>query len=131
VATYDASTIKGLTAMAKARESWNIRPSRERASAPDILKSEVTTKARQLIENVLKPRYVKPPREDQHSNYIIDIGAKWLRNYFYFFSTFACPSPNAVCPSFEWRFARLEPLGDGTFALYAMRYTGKEWDWRP
>jgi hypothetical protein len=21
----------------------------------------------------------------------------------------------------------MEPLGDGTFALYAMRYTGKEW----
>jgi hypothetical protein len=24
-------------------------------------------------------------------------------------------------------FARMEPLGDGTFALYAMRHTGKEW----
>jgi hypothetical protein len=32
-----------------------------------------------------------------------------------------------MSPTFEWKFARMEPLGDGTFALYAMRYTGKEW----
>jgi hypothetical protein len=60
-------------------------------------------------------------------NYITDIGAKWYRGYFYFFTSYACPGPNALSPSFEWRFARMEPLRDGTFALYAMRYTGKEW----
>ena len=49
------------------------------------------------------------------------------RGYFYFFWTYACPSPNALSPTFEWMFARMEPLRDGTFALYAMRYTGKEW----
>jgi hypothetical protein len=30
-------------------------------------------------------------------------------------------------PTFEWRFARMEPLGHSKFALYAMRYTAKEW----
>jgi len=91
------------------------------------LKAEVETKANDLIGNVLKPRYVKPPKKDDPSNYITNIHAKWFRNNFYFTATFACPGPNALSPTFEWKFARMEPLGDGTFALYAMRYTGKEW----
>ena len=90
------------------------------------LKAEVETKARDLIGNVLKPRYVKPPQENERSNYITDIEAKWYRNYFYFFSTYACPGPNALSPTFESKFARMEHLGNGTFALYFMRHTG-EW----
>jgi hypothetical protein len=113
--------------MAKPREPWNIRPAKKRASVTEFLKTEVETKARELIETVLKPRHVKRPRRGQQSNYVIDIGAKWHRNSCYFFSTTACPGPNALSPTFEWRFARMEPLGDGTFALYSMRYTGKEW----
>jgi hypothetical protein len=49
------------------------------------------------------------------------------RNYFYFFSIYACPSPNALTPTFESKFARIERLGDGKFALCFLRYTGKEW----
>ena len=90
------------------------------------LKTEVETKARDLIENVLKPKHILPPGKDQQYNYTTDITAKWYRGYFYFFWTCACPSPNALSPTFEWMFARMEPLRDGTFALYAMRYTGKE-----
>jgi len=84
-------------------------------------------KARDLIENVLKPKYVLPPEEDEQFNYIIDIGAKWYRGYFYFHMTYACPGPNALSPTFEWMFARMELLHDGKFALYSMRHTGKEW----
>jgi hypothetical protein len=113
--------------MAKPREPWNIRPARKVPSVPAALKTEVETKARELIEKVLKPRYIRPPEKDDPSNYITEIGAKWYRNYFYFFTTYACPDPNALSPTFEWKFARLEPLGDGKFALYAMRYTEKEW----
>lgn len=113
--------------MAKPREPWNSRPARKRASVSETLNNEVATKARDLIEKVLKPKHVKPPQKGQQSNYLIDIGAKWFRGYFYFFTTYACPGPNALSPTFESRFARMEPLGDGTFALYAMRYTGKEW----
>ena len=69
-----------------------------------------------------------PPAEAQaRFNYITDIQAKWFRNCFYFLSIYACPGPNALFPTFESKFARMEPLGDGKFALYAMRYTGKEW----
>jgi hypothetical protein len=82
--------------MAKPREPWNIRPAKKLASVTETLKTEVETRARELIENVLKPKYIQPPPEDQRFNYIIDIGAKWYRNYFYFFSTYACPGPNAL-----------------------------------
>jgi hypothetical protein len=90
------------------------------------IKLQVETKAKELIENILKPQHVQPPLEDQLGNYIIDIGAKWYRNYFYFFSTYACPGPNALSSTFESKFARMEYLGNNNFALSFMRYTG-EW----
>ena len=109
-------------------ESLGHRPAKRReTSLPASLKAEVEAKANALIENVLKPKHVLPPPQDGRFNYIIDIGAKWYRNYFYFFSTYACPGPNALSPTFESKFARMEPLGGGKFALYAMRHTGKEW----
>jgi hypothetical protein len=107
--------------MAKPREPWNIRPAKKTASVTASIKAE------DLIDNVLKPKYVVPPKRDEQSNYITDIGVKWYRNYFYFFSIYACPSLNALSPTFESMFARMEPLGGGEFALYFMRYTGKEW----
>ena len=113
--------------MGRAREPWNIRPARKAPAVPSSLKAEVQAKANDLIVNVLKPKYVTPPSKDEQFNYITDIGAKWFRNNLYFIATYACPSPNALSPSFKWKFARMEPLGDGTFAIYAMRHTGKEW----
>jgi hypothetical protein len=112
--------------MARPREPWNVRPAKKTASVTASIKAEVEAKARDLIENVLKPKYVLPPPKDGQFNYIIDIGAKWFRNYFYFFSVYACPGPNALSPTFESNFARMEPLGSGKFALYFMRHTG-EW----
>src|SRR5262249_215661 len=117
---------RGSMTMAKPREPWNIRPAKKRPSAPASLKAEVETKATDLIENVLKPKYVLPPKTGERFNYITDIEAKWYRGYFYFLSTYACPGPNALSPTFESKFARMEYLGDRKFALYFMRYTGKE-----
>ena len=114
--------------MAKKRNPWEISPAKGRKPPlPDSLKAEVQAKADTLIEDVLKPKHVLPPPKDARFNYIIDIRAGWYRNYFYFTSTYACPGPDALVPSFESRFARMEHLGDAKFALYAMRYTGKEW----
>ncbi len=93
---------------------------------PDSVKAEVVAKAGDLIEKTLKPKHVKPPPKDERFNYIIDIGSKWYRNYFYFFSTYACPGPNALSPTFQSKFARMEYLGNARFALYFMRHTG-EW----
>lgn len=102
--------------MAQPREPWNIRPAKKRAVVTASLKTEVETKARDLIEDALKPRQVQPPPKEKQGNCIIDIGAKWYRNYFYVFTTYACPVRNALSPSFEWMFARREPLRDGKFA---------------
>jgi hypothetical protein len=93
---------------------------------PDSLKEEVEAKAADLIENVLKPKHLLPPPKDGQSNHIIDIGAKWYRKSFYFYSTYQCPGPNALLPSFEEKFAKMEYVGFARFALYFMRYTG-EW----
>jgi hypothetical protein len=113
--------------MAKPREPWNMSPTMKKNSVVASLKAEVETKAKELIDKVLKPKHVLPPADDARFNYITDIGAKWHRNYFYFFAIYAVPGPNALFPSFESKFARIEPLGNGKFALYGMRHTGREW----
>jgi hypothetical protein len=111
--------------MAKPRKAWMIIPAKSpKPSVPDNIKSELVTKATDLIEKVLKPKHVLPPKSDEPYNYISDIGAKWNRNYFYFMATYTCPAPNALAPTFETKFARMEYTGDGKFALYFMRHTG-------
>ncbi len=112
--------------MAKPREPWNIRPAKRRATIAASLKTEVETKAKELIDKVLKPKHIRPPPAEAQFNYVTDIEAKWFRNCFYFVSIYACPGTNALSPTFESKFARMEPLGDGTFAVSFMRHTG-EW----
>ena len=56
----------------------------------------------------------------------MDIGGKWNRSYFYFITNYACPGPNALSPTFESKFARMEYLGNGKFTLSFLRHTG-EW----
>ncbi len=113
--------------MTEPRKPWDIRPLTKKVPVSSTLKAEVQRKADELIEKVLKPAYVKTPKGDEQFNYVTDIYAKWYRNYFYFHLVYACPRPNAISPSFEWKLARMEPLGNDKFALYAMRHTGKEW----
>ncbi len=66
-----------------------------------------------------------PPTIDDY-NYIADIHSKWYRNYFYFCATYNCPSPNAISPSFETKFARMEYIADNKFNLAYMRHT-EQW----
>ena len=112
--------------MAEPREPWSIHPAKKRASVTGSFKAKVEARAKDLIDSVLKPKYVQPPPAGEQFNYIIGIEAKWYRNYPYFFSIYACPGPNALSPTFESKFARMEPLGGSKFALYFMRHTG-EW----
>lgn len=113
--------------MATKRKAWVKRPTKKpKPSLPDTLKAEVEAKASDLIASILKPKHVQPSQEDQSFNYITDIGTKWYRNYFYFFSTYASPDPNALSPTFESKFARMEHVGDAEFALCFMRHNG-EW----
>jgi hypothetical protein len=115
--------------MAKSRKMWIFSPPKQ--AKPDVIgavKANVTAKARELIDTVLKPKHVKPPAEDAHFNYIVDIYSKWYRNYFYFCAKYACPGPNAISPYFEVKFARLEYVGNDQFNLAYMRHTEEWWE---
>jgi hypothetical protein len=59
-----------MMAMARPRKPWDIRPAKGRGTVPASLRAEVETKAMDLIENVLKPRYVMTPKEDEPFHYI-------------------------------------------------------------
>ncbi len=89
------------------------------------LKQEVTHKATALIENVLKPRYIEPPPKGHEQNYLVDITTKWLGSKYYFISVYRSRGPHAVSPTFETKFARLEYVGNGQFALSFQRHTGQ------
>jgi hypothetical protein len=95
-----------------------------KASLHGTLKDEVDTKASELIENVLKPKHIQPPN-GHDLNYITDITIKWLGSKCYFISTYACPGPNAISPTFETKFARMDYVGNAKFSLSFMRHTGQ------
>ena len=112
--------------MAKQRKAWIASPGKaSEASLPCTLKDEVDTKARELIEKRLKPMHVQPPPKDASFNYITDITIKWIGSTCYIISIYACPGPNAITPTFETKFARMEFVGNANFALSFMRHTGK------
>ena len=108
------------------KRSWSAIPAKKvKPTIPDLIKSMVKEKAEKLIEEVIKTQHVKPAPTTNDFNYIADIYCKWYRNYFYFCATYNCPSPNAIFPSFETEFTRLEYVSDNKFNIAYMRHTGK------
>ncbi len=115
--------------MAKPKKSWVYNPPKSaKPKVPEAVRQEVQAQANTLIETVLKPQHVKTPPDPPDLNYIIDIYAKWYRNYFYFCATYACPSPHAISPTFDTKFARMEYLENGRYRLSYMRHTGQWWE---
>jgi len=112
------------SAMSKRQKTWVYNPPKPKV--PEATKAEVEAKATELVNTVLKPAHIKPPRKNQQFNYITDIYTKWYRSYFYFCATYACPGPYALSPTFESKFARMEYVKGQRFNLSYMRHTG-EW----
>ena len=109
-----------------AKKSWVYSPRKQAAAkVPDTLKQTLKDKAHELVNTVLIPQSVKPPPEGYQFNYLVNIYTQWYRHYFYFCSTYHSPGPNAISPSFEDKFARLEYVGEDRFNLAYMRYTGQ------
>src|SRR5438105_9188941 len=109
--------------MAKPKKRWIYSPPKPaKPSVPDALKAEVEA-AGQALGEELRAKIVKPPPEDLQFNYLIDVWCKWYRSYFYFGGTYASPGPNALSPTFEVRFARMEYVGNRHFNLAYMRHT--------
>lgn len=83
--------------MSKRQKTWVYNPPKPaKPKVPEALKAEVQAKATELVNTVLKPTHIKPPRKKQQFNYITDIYTKWYRSYFYFCATYAVPGPNAL-----------------------------------
>jgi hypothetical protein len=111
--------------MAKKRQ-WTWAPDRRlKANVPDDVKATVQRKAEALIAGHLKPEHVKPPLEEPRWNYLTGIHAKWHRSFFYLVGDYASPGPNAISPTFESPFARLEYTQAGKFNLAYLRHTGQ------
>ena len=109
-----------------AKKTWSSGPRKRSVSkVPERVKQTVKAKADELVDTVLIPQYVKPVPEDYEFNYLVNIYTKWYRNYFYFCSTYNTSGPNAMAPSFDDKFARLEYVGGDSFNLAFMRYTGQ------
>lgn len=113
----------------KNKKMWVYSPPKQpKPKVPETEKQLISDKCNELIETELKPKHIKPPPTDNEWNYLVDIFGKWYRNYFYFYSTCNCPSPRAIKPSFEDKFARLEYTGKDSFNIAYMRHTGKWWE---
>ena len=114
--------------MARAKKQWVYAPQKQRTSkqVPDSFKKKVKQQADELIESVLKSKYIKPPPENHEFNYLVDIFSKWYRHYFYFCSKYNSPESTAFSPSFEMKIARLEYVCDNNFKLAYMRHT-EQW----
>jgi len=92
---------------------------------PEGLKQMVKIKADELVKTILIPQYVKTPPEGYQYNYLVNIYTQWYQHYFHFCSTYHSPGPNAIAPSFDLKFARLEYIGGDRFNLAYMRHTGQ------
>ena len=110
----------------KSTKTWGYAPKKSsKGKVPDDLKAEVEAQASALVEKVLKPQHVQPPPKEPRFNYIIDLWSKWHGSYFYFGATYACPGPNAISPTFETKFARMEYIGGKQFAVAYLRHNDK------
>lgn len=109
------------------KKVWMFAPPKSvKATVPDKTKIEVKKICDEFIETVLKPLHIKPPPEDRDWNYVVDIYSKWHQCYFYFIAIYNSPSPNAISPSFEVKFARLQYISSNKFNLSYMRHT-EQW----
>ncbi len=92
--------------------------------AMETQRPEMERKAKRLVE-IIKRKHIraKPPRGDL--NYLADIRTKWWGDSLYFCSTYNCQGKNILSPSFDAKFAKLEPAGGGRYHLSFMRHTGQ------
>lgn len=109
------------------RKMWVYSPHMPKGSKlPDEVKREITDRAQEIVDE-WKPKHIKEPPKNYTFNYVTDLYTKWHRQFFYFCATYACPGPNALSPTFESCFTRIEYVGRDRFNLAYMRHTGQWW----
>ena len=111
----------------KPKKTWVYSPpSKPKPKVPEDVKHELQKRGDEIVNNILKPKYLEPIPEELKINHLIDIFTKWYHNYFYFCSKYKCP-PDALSSTFESKFARMEYLENDKFELSYMRHTGEWW----
>ncbi|MBI5072591.1 hypothetical protein HZA99_02115 [Candidatus Woesearchaeota archaeon] len=98
-----------------------------------VVSGEMKSKIERMADNLiteLKKQHLKGKPKKNDWNYIADIYYTWVGRRFYLCSKYNCPSPDALSPSFELTFARLEYTGNkyrdnNPFQLFFMRHTGQ------
>lgn len=114
------------------RRVWVYDPARafrqSQAAVPADIKQEVQRQAQELIDSTLKPRYLQPPPRKPQCNYLVDLYCQWRGPFFYFCSKYCSPGPQALSPSFDSKFARLQYVGNERFNLAYFRHTGQWWE---
>jgi len=110
--------------MAKQQKGWVYAPAKKATnlSVPPAFKEEIKRRGDELIESTIKPTHLNPPPDDPQFNYIEQIDCYWRGRYFYFFATYRVPGPNAIRPTFESKFARMEYQGNEIFNLAFQRH---------
>ena len=113
--------------MSKQKRRWIYSPSKSNKTVvPENIKRDLEIKAKLFIDEILKPKHVQLSPDNTLYNYIVDIYTKWYRHYLYLCAKYHNLHPNAISPSFEVKFARLEYIGESKFNLSYMRHT-EQW----
>jgi hypothetical protein len=115
--------------MAKRSQTWGYCPPKlSKSKISEFEKANILIKAEKLVNEHLKPAYIKPAPKDADFNHLVDLFVKWHGRYLIFCSDYACPGPHALSPTLESRFARMEYVGRDLFNLSYMRHTECWWE---
>ncbi len=104
---------------------WAYSHGKKKITVHMSVKKNVQNKVNHYIESVLKPKYIKKIPKNFELNYLTNIYSKWHGNYLYLCGKYACPGPNAISPSFDAKFARLEYTENNTYNVSYMKHTEK------
>jgi hypothetical protein len=108
------------------KKMWLVSSNPKKKSlVSESIKLDLKNKADQLITASLGPKYILPPPSTHDFNYLTELHTKWHGSKFYFCALYHCPSPHAIAPSFETKFARMDYVSNGRFNLFYMRHTGQ------
>ncbi|KJU84686.1 hypothetical protein MBAV_003109 [Candidatus Magnetobacterium bavaricum] len=106
-------------------KGWVLDTPKATPTVPETTTALLNRRMEQFINDALKPMHIKPPPHKLDMSYIADIYSKWYRHYVYLCSKYNDNSPDAISPSFEMKFARLEYVADDRYNLSYMRHTGQ------
>lgn len=109
------------------KKGWMPVSKKVNPKVPENVKSSVNMIIGQFINDYLKPKYIQPPPENRRFNYITDIFSRWHHHYLHLCTTYNSPHPDAISPSFELKFTRLEYISNDCYNMSYMRHTGQ---WR-